>query len=120
MPRVLPVMYQQKWGRIVVLGLHPTKLPPAYAYNAAKAARNHAAFLAAEAAWPNGVTVNVIGPGPVDGVEGLDKAVELCRHEAAWTRRGNVTPQDIAEGVAFLCSEEGRFISGCLLPYLFH
>jgi hypothetical protein len=31
-----------------------------------------------------------------------------------------VTPQDIAEGVALLCSESGRFITGCELPFMFH
>ena len=34
--------------------------------------------------------------------------------------RTNVTPQDIAEGAAVLCSETGRFITGCQLPYAFN
>ena len=37
-----------------------------------------------------------------------------------WAERNDVSPQDIAEGVAFLCSEAGRFVSGCELPYLFN
>ena len=53
-------------------------------------------------------------------VESLEEAIELCDHGPAWQRRMDVTPQDIAEGVAFLCSEAGRFITGCVLPYLFH
>jgi NAD(P)-dependent dehydrogenase (short-subunit alcohol dehydrogenase family) len=119
MPLVLPGMYKRKWGRLIGLGLHPTKLPPAYAYNVGKAARNDALLLAADAAWSHGVTVNVVCPGPVEEVPDLELAVELCDHGDSWASRANVTPQDIAEGVAMLCSEAGRFVTGCRLPYAF-
>lgn len=119
MPLVLPGMYQRKWGRLIGIALHPTKLPPAYAYNVGKAARTQALLLAQGQAWHQGVTVNVIAPGPVAAVESLEEAVELCDHGAAWQQRTDVTPQDIAEGVAFLCSEAGTFVTGCVLPYLF-
>ena len=120
MPLVLPGMYERKWGRLIGLAMHPGMPSPAYAYNVGKAARVQAMLLAQEQAWRQGVTVNVIGPGPVAPVESLERAVELCDHGAAWQQRTNVTPQDIAEGVAFMCSEAGRFIAGCVLPYLFH
>jgi len=120
MPIVLPSMYERKWGRIVGLALHPTKLPPAYAYNVAKAARMAALRLAAPQAWANGVTVNAMCPGPVDGIGALETAVEQCDHGLSWTERKNVSPQDIAESVAFLCSEAGRFITCCELPFWFH
>jgi NAD(P)-dependent dehydrogenase (short-subunit alcohol dehydrogenase family) len=96
------------------------KLSPAYAYNTGKAARMQALLLAQDQAWARGVTVNVIAPGPVAGIPSLDNAIEQCQHGIAWQQRANVSPQDIAEGVAFLCSESGRFITGCVLPYLFH
>ena len=117
MPLVLPGMYAREWGRLIGIGLHPTKLPPAYAYNVGKAARSHALLLAQDAAWRHGVTVNVICPGPVAELPSLAAAVDLCDHGDAWNARTNVTPQDIAEGVAMLCSEAGRFITGCQLPY---
>jgi 3-oxoacyl-[acyl-carrier protein] reductase len=119
MPRVLPGMYERHWGRIIGIATHPVKLSPAYAYNLGKFSRIHSILLAQDQAWPHGVTVNVIAPGPVDGLADLANAVEHVQHGAAWRERTNVTPQDIAEGVAFLCSESGRFISGCVLPYLF-
>jgi 3-oxoacyl-[acyl-carrier protein] reductase len=120
MPLVLPGMYQRKWGRFIGLSLHPTRLPPAYAYNAAKAARTQALLLAVDPAWwSHGVTVNVVAPGPVNGIASLEEAEEQCRHGRAWTERTNTSPQDIAEGVAFLCSEAGKFVTGCVLPYLF-
>ena len=120
MPLVLPGMYQRKWGRLIGLAMHPTKRSPAYAYNVGKAARIDALLLAQERAWRRGVTVNVMAPGPVATVESLEEAIELCNHGAAWQRRTDITPQDVAEGVAFLCSEDGRFITGCVLPYSFH
>lgn len=119
MPLVLPGMYQRRWGRFIALGLMPPYASPAYAYNVGKAARAHALALARDEAWQNGVTLNVIGPGPVPEMKGVEEAVEQCDHGPAWQERPTASPQDVAEGVAFLCSDAGRFISGCVLPYLF-
>ena len=120
MPLVLPGMYAQKWGRLIGVSLLLTKHSPSYAYDAAKAARTHAMLRASDYAWPHGVTVNVVAPGPVGEVGSLEEAIELCEHGPKWQERSNVTPQDIAEGVALLCSESGRFITGCELPYMFY
>ncbi len=119
MPLVLPGMYERKWGRWITIALTPPYDSPAYAYNAAKAARVHATLLARDAAWAKGVTVNTIGPGPVAPIKGLEEAIEQCQHGPAWRGRTTATPQDIAEGVAFLCSEAGDYISGAILPYLY-
>ncbi len=118
MPLVLPGMYERRWGRLIGIALHPTRLPTAYSYNVGKAARAQALLLAQDQAWSSGVTVNIIAPGPVSGIESLEEAIEQCAHGAAWQNRANVSPQDTAEGVAFLCSEAGRFVTGCVLPYL--
>lgn len=117
---VLPGMYERKWGRIIGLSLERPFDSPAYAYNVAKAARTHALFAMRPKAWKHDVTVNVIGPGPTAAIEDLAQAVELCDRGPAWTNRTNVTPQDIAEGVAFLCSDAASFVSGCELPLMFH
>lgn len=120
LPLVLPGMYARRWGRVIGLAQHPQKLSPAYAYNVGKATRMQSLLLAYEQAWQQGVTVNVVAPGPVAAIESLAKAIDLCDHGAAWQQRSNITPQDAAEGVAFLCSEAGRFVTGGVLPYLFH
>jgi NAD(P)-dependent dehydrogenase (short-subunit alcohol dehydrogenase family) len=75
-------------------------------------------LLARGSAWVNGVTVNTIGPGPVPEIESLELAIEQCEHGPAWQNRATTSPQDIAESVAFLCSEAGDFISGAVLPYM--
>jgi len=118
MPLVLGGMYKNKWGRIITIALVPPYNSPAYAYNVAKAARVHASLLARDAAWENGVTINTIGPGPVPAIETLEAAIEQCEHGPTWLNRSTTSPQDIAEGVAFLCSESASFISGAILPYM--
>jgi len=60
------------------------------------------------------------GPGPVPAIETLAEAVEQCDHSPAWRQRSNTSPQDIAEAVAYLCSDAGRFVTGCVLPFLYH
>jgi NAD(P)-dependent dehydrogenase (short-subunit alcohol dehydrogenase family) len=120
MPLVLPQMYERKWGRIIGIALLPPYDSPAYSYNVGKAARVHALLSVRDQAWRNGVTVNVIAPGPVAAIESLSEAIEQCEHGSAWQKRSNTSPQDIAESVAFLCSDAGRLITGCVLPFLFH
>jgi 3-oxoacyl-[acyl-carrier protein] reductase len=119
MPLVLPGMYERRWGRVIGLAMHPSRLSPAYAYNLGKAARIQAFLLAHEQVWRAGVTMNVIAPGPISGIASLGEAIAQCDHGVTWEGRDNVSPQDVAEGAAFLCSEAGRFITGCVLPYTF-
>ncbi|MHC4121519.1 MAG: SDR family NAD(P)-dependent oxidoreductase [Planctomycetota bacterium] len=119
MPLVLGQMYERRWGRVIGIALLPPYESPAYSYNVAKAARVQAMLQARDQAWRNGVTVNVLGPGPVPAIESLAEAVEQCDHGPAWRQRGNTSPQDIAEATAYLCSEAGRFITGCNLPFLY-
>lgn len=120
MPLVLPQMYKRKWGRIIGIALLPPYESPAYSYNVGKAARVQALLQARDEAWRNGVTINIIGPGPVHSIEKLEEAIEQCNHGRTWQNRSNTSPQDIAESVVFLCSDAGRFITGCVLPFLFY
>jgi NAD(P)-dependent dehydrogenase (short-subunit alcohol dehydrogenase family) len=117
----LPGMYARQWGRVIGIATHPVKLSPAYGYNLGKMARLQALLLAQDQAWwEHGVTMNVIAPGPVNGLDNFATALEQVQHGETWQKRTNVSPQDIAEGVVFLCSDAGQYVSGCVLPYLFH
>jgi 3-oxoacyl-[acyl-carrier protein] reductase len=118
-PLVLPGMRRQKWGRIIGIAVNLSKPSPAYAYNVAKAARVQAFLLSQDQVWSDGVTVNVIAPGPVHKIPTLEEAIEQCDHGNQWLSRKDVSPQDIAEGVSFLCSEAGSYITGCVIPYGF-
>ena len=48
---------------------------------------------------------------------------EDLRHAVAWllnaAKAYTIKLVNIGEGVAFLCSEAGRYITGCVLPYIF-
>lgn len=120
MPLVLPGMYERGWGRIIGLGLLPdggVSTGHGYSYLVGKSARIEAVRMLQAQAWEHGVTVNIVAPGPVSAIGSLEEAIDQCRHGTAWVARRNVSPQDIAEGVAFLCSEAGRFVSGAVIPY---
>jgi NAD(P)-dependent dehydrogenase (short-subunit alcohol dehydrogenase family) len=119
LPLLLPRMYTQKWGRIIAVGLNPNLPSPAYAYNSAKFARHHAILQAQNQAWAHGITVNVVAPGPVSSIESLQEAIKQNQHGESWQTRATTSPQDIAESIAFLCSEAGRFITGAVLPFQF-
>jgi len=119
LPLLLPGMYERRWGRVVGIGMHPQKISPAYAYNLGKAARHQALLLASEQAWRHGVTINVVAPGPVSGFGSLEQAAAFSLGGEEFQARASVTPQDIAEGIAFLCSDAARYITGCVIPYLF-
>ncbi|MBE0600350.1 MAG: SDR family oxidoreductase, partial [Firmicutes bacterium] len=116
LPYALKEMQKHKQGRIIGIASNLTIPSPSYSYNAAKAARIEALKQAVSAAWKLGVTVNIIAPGPVDPFQSLEQADASA---ISGPLGGKVTPQDIAEGVAFLCSDAGRYITGCVLPYMF-
>ncbi len=120
LPLVLPGMYRRRWEKIIGLTLNPAKVSPAYGYNAGKAARTQALLLAQDQAWANDVTINLLAPGPISSLESLEEAVDQSLQGEKWLSRDNVSPQDIAEGAVFLCSEAGRFINGSTLAYWFH
>ena len=67
-----------------------------------------------------GIRINAVIPGPIDGTEGMAR---LAPDEAA--RKGVIasvpmhrmgTPQDIADACLFLASDAARYITGSVLP----
>lgn len=115
LPLLLPGMRERKWGRIIGVSLYDQD-SPSYAYNVAKAARTQALLQLRN--WrKHGVMVNVVSPCEMEAISSLEMAIEQCNHGQAWQTRTALSPQDIAEGIAFLCSDAGRFIAGCELPY---
>ena len=64
----------------------------------------------------SGVTVNAVAPGMVmtDMARALpDRFIEAARDETVLERLAE--PQDVADAVAFLCSERARHITGEVL-----
>jgi meso-butanediol dehydrogenase / (S,S)-butanediol dehydrogenase / diacetyl reductase len=90
------------------------------AYSAAKAAVNQFSMCAAMEAAPHGVRVNVVAPGAVE-TPGLDASVmkneamkDLMAGAIPIQRLG--TPEDLANSICFLASDEAAFITGVILP----
>ncbi|MCW2983353.1 MAG: family oxidoreductase [Conexibacter sp.] len=124
-----PRMAQQGWGRIVNVASSSGKRPSAsnVAYSVAKAGQLSVSRAFADAYAARGVLVNAVAPGPVTsplwiGEGGLaDQAAAargITREEAlaaaaAKLPRGELgTPQEIADVVAFLCSERAANVVG--------
>jgi len=68
----------------------------------------------------DGVRVNAIAPGPIEGTEGMRRlAVTPVAHQA-WTRAVPLqrfgTKSDISRAALWLCSEAASYITGVVLP----
>jgi NAD(P)-dependent dehydrogenase (short-subunit alcohol dehydrogenase family) len=114
-------MITQKRGAIVTLGSINSRLPlPLPAYNPGKAAIERLTQLLAVELGRHGIRVNSVGPtyvmtpplrakvesgqrdmGKIMGVHALNRLPE---------------PADIADAIAFLCSDQAKSITGVLLP----
>lgn len=109
-------MRRRKWGRLVFLSWDKAATSPAppYDYAVGKVAREALARKLARFGEGKGITSNVVAPGYIP-YPTLAEARSLVRHGPAWARRQRSGVQDVAETVAWLCSEEARFVTGATL-----
>ena len=115
---LIPEMTHQGWGRVVAITSIAVREPMAQLILSNTARSGLTSFLkttATEVAGA-GVTVNSIQPG-LHATERLTELYEDLKGVA-----GNVTtgklgdPDDFGEVVAFLCSEQAKFITGAAIP----
>jgi NAD(P)-dependent dehydrogenase (short-subunit alcohol dehydrogenase family) len=114
-------MIAHKRGAIVTLGSINSRLPlPLPAYNMGKAAIERLTQLLAVELGRHGIRVNSVGPTYVmtpprrAKVEAGQRDMSKIMAVHALDRLPE--PSDIAEAIAFLCSEAARSITGILLP----
>jgi 3-oxoacyl-[acyl-carrier protein] reductase len=113
---VLPAMADQHWGRLIYLGTGLSRQPRAgmIALGTAKAALTQFARYLAQELGPQGITVNVVEPGPVAETkisQVLDD--EQRNRQIAATPLGRLAvPTDVANVVAFYASEDNAFMTG--------
>jgi 3-oxoacyl-[acyl-carrier protein] reductase len=110
-------MVQRKYGKIInigsIVGLVPLRMQCAYA--AAKAGMfNLTKAMAIELA-PHGILVNAIAPGSISNVSFYSDPVksEAILSHIPLHRSG--TPEDIANMVLFLASDDSNYITGSIM-----
>lgn len=113
--RGLPHMKEQKWGRIINITseVFQRSVAPFTAYVAAKGGQiGFSRSLSRELA-PFGITVNMVAPGwiPVERHEHDPQADKDAYVALVPAGRWGV-PQDVAEAVLYLASEEASFVTG--------
>lgn len=115
---VLPGMRERRFGRVVLMSSRAALgAATRGAYSATKAGliglgRTWALELA-----PDGITVNMVAPGPIAGTQMFHGVVPAgSETEAALARAIPVKrlgqPQDVANAVAFFCGREASFVTG--------
>jgi 3-oxoacyl-[acyl-carrier protein] reductase len=82
-------------------------------YGASKGALDRIVIAAARELGPQGISANVLNPGPVDTGWMDDEIREALTAQQPGGRLG--TPADVAGTVAFLLSPAGRWVSGQLI-----
>jgi len=115
--RILPYMRKKQWGRIIHFGFgHANEArawPQRTVYAAAKTALvSFTKSLAVEEA-PNGITVNLIGPGDIKGKhkeQSIHEVLDELDGESPIGRPG--TGEDVARVISFLCQEKSSYLTG--------
>jgi 3-oxoacyl-[acyl-carrier protein] reductase len=113
--RAVPAMAERGWGRVVAITSLTVRQPSPTLILSNTARAGATAFLktlATEVA-PQGVTVNSVQPG----LHATDRLAQLHGGDlstaAATVPIGRLgDPDDFGDAVAFLCSEQARFITG--------
>jgi 3-oxoacyl-[acyl-carrier protein] reductase len=101
-------------GRIISLSSGATRqsIPTGGVYAASKAAIEQFSFALSKELGQRGITVNLVSPG-VTNTDGLIMPADTLEHLVQSTPLGRLgQPADIADVVAFLASDEARWVNG--------
>ncbi|GED68460.1 3-ketoacyl-ACP reductase [Brevibacillus reuszeri] len=119
--RIVPLMRQKKWGRIINFGYHLAETAPGWSQRAAYAAAKTGLVsltksLAIEEA-PHGITVNMVNLGDIVHPWKEASIADVAGLDNNNTPIGRLgTGEDIARVVEFLTQEKSDFITGAVIP----
>jgi 3-oxoacyl-[acyl-carrier protein] reductase len=116
---VVPGMISRGYGRIVYLGAVLSERPQEgmIALGTSKAALSSFARYVAEELGSRGITVNVVAPGPVEGLLHAALDQEHKQRLTAQTALGRLaSPDDVARAIAFYAGDDSGFITGTTAP----
>ena len=115
-----PYLVENKWGRIIFMSSVAGTLGGfgQASYSATKAGLIGLARTAALEGGRHGITANAIAPGIIESEAGKAAAAnnpmyERFKSRTVFKRFGQ--PEDIANTIAFLCTEEAGYITGALI-----
>nr|WP_232243053.1 SDR family oxidoreductase [Paenibacillus sp. GSMTC-2017] len=115
--RLLPGMRERRWGRIIHFGFGHANEARAWPHRAVYAAAktglvSFTKSLAVEEA-PFGITVNLIGPGDIRGINKERSIDEVEADYDAETPMGRPgVGEDVARVILFLCENKSNFLTG--------
>jgi 3-oxoacyl-[acyl-carrier protein] reductase len=120
--RVLPVMRERRWGRVVGIASTSVREPLAYLMlsNAERSAALAAFKTLALHVAKDGVTINTLLTGQIatarmTSLYGSMAAAEAAAADAVPTGRIG-RPEEMAWAAAFLCSDRAAYITGTAIP----
>jgi 3-oxoacyl-[acyl-carrier protein] reductase len=116
---VVPAMTEEGWGRIIYLSTGLSRRPREgmIALGVSKAALEQFARYLAQELGPQGITVNVVAPGPVEDTR-MARMTDVFddahkQRQVSATPLGRLAhPADVAQAVAFYASEDNAFMTG--------
>jgi len=113
----IPEMQSRGWGRIVAITSFGVRQPPGQLIASATARAGLTAFLkvTAREVAGEGVTVNSIQPGAHDTARLRSGNADLSKLAGQIPTGVIGDANDFGQAVAFLCSEQARFITGAAL-----
>ena len=108
---------QSPHGRVILIssaaGDHPAM--GASIYSAAKAGAQAFIRSTAQELGGRGITLNAVAPGATE--TDMNRGQDWLREVEAWTALRRIgQPEDIADVVAFLASDDARWLTGVTLP----
>lgn len=109
-------------GRIIFISatFHYTGMPLQTHAAAAKAGVDAISASVALEYGPQGITSNIISPGPIAGTEGMDRLGDRAEESSGAAQRKNPlqrygTTKEIADGTVYIFSDTGSYVNGEVL-----